>query len=197
MSRLLLRLVSNPNVTASKIPMHASSDTAKLWELVKDKSVHFVVQEPAIMELARRNAPGIFDCCVGFLDSDQHDMWLIGVKALALIGTDKALNRLIMLFAHSIGSARKTILDLIAKRLTANHVQPFSIIVREVAAPGILDVTGWTSIAIVTLEDVCSRFGVEVVSDLPPLNKSRANGQVQKENTKEERRGAGSRITNR
>lgn len=187
MSRPPLQLVSNSNQVDNNIPMHASSDTTKLWELVKDKSVHFVLQEPAIMELARRNAPGIFDCCVDLLDSDQHDMWLIGIKALALIGTDDALNRLIMLFAHSIGDTRRTILNLIAKKLTANHVQPFSIIVRDVAAPGILDVSGWTSIAIATLEEVCSRFGVEVVSDLQTSGKSKESSQLQKENTREER----------
>jgi hypothetical protein len=34
--------------------------------------------------------------------------------------------------------------------------------VREVAVPGELDVSGWTKTAISTLQDVCKRFGVEV-----------------------------------
>ena len=197
MSRPRLRLVSNSNLIESEIPMHTSSDTAQLWELVKDKSVHCILQEPAIMELARRNTPGIFDCCEDLLDSDQHDNWLIGIKALAVIGTNEALNRLIVLFAHSIENDRRLILDLIAKKLTANHVKPFSIIVRDVAAPGVLDVTGWTSVAIATLIEVCSRFGVEVVSDLQILNKSKVNSQVQEECTREERRKSGSKIMNR
>ena len=50
---------------------------------------------------------------------------------------------------------------MVAKILTAEHVKPFSIMVREVACPGELDVSGWTKVAISTLRDVCSRFGIE------------------------------------
>jgi len=42
-------------------------------------------------------------------------------------------------------------------------VRPFSIMVREVAVPGEIDVTGWTRVALSTLEDACKRFGVETV----------------------------------
>jgi hypothetical protein len=54
---------------------------------------------------------------------------------------------------------------MVAKILTAEHVKPFSIMVREVAVPGELDVSGWTMTAISTLRDVCKRFGIETYGE--------------------------------
>ena len=55
---------------------------------------------------------------------------------------------------------------MVAKILTAEHVKPFSIMVREVACPGELDVSGWTRTAISTLKDVCKRFGIDVCGEV-------------------------------
>jgi hypothetical protein len=57
---------------------------------------------------------------------------------------------------------RRLVLSMVAKVLTAEYVKPFGIMVREVAVPGELDVSGWTKTAISTLQDVCKRFGIEV-----------------------------------
>jgi hypothetical protein len=67
-----------------------------------------------------------------------------------------------MVYAQSLNDERKLVLSMVAKVLTADHVKPFSIMVREVAVPGELDVSGWTKTAISTLQDVCKRFGIEV-----------------------------------
>ena len=53
----------------------------------------------------------------------------------------------------------------VAKILTAEHIKPFSIMVREVAVPGEIEITGWTRVAISTLQDTCKRFGVETIID--------------------------------
>jgi hypothetical protein len=83
---------------------------------------------------------------------------------LSAIGTPDAVDRLILAYAHSLNEDRKTVLSVVAKILTAEHVRPFSIMAREIAVPGEIDVTGWTRVAVSTLEDACKRFGVETVS---------------------------------
>jgi len=55
------------------------------------------------------------------------------------------------------------VLNSVAQILTAEHVKAFSIMVRDIAQPGEIDVTGWTKVAISTLQDACKRFGIETV----------------------------------
>jgi hypothetical protein len=104
------------------------------------------------------------DYCEQLLSSNDYDEWLAGLTTLSAIGTPDAVDRLILAYAHSLNEDRKTVLSVVAKILTAEHVRPFSIMVREVAVPGEIDVTGWTRVAVSTLEDACKRFGVETVS---------------------------------
>ena len=69
------------------------------------------------------------------------------------------------MYAHSLNDDRKVVLSYVAKILTAEHIKPFSIMVREVACPGEIDITGWTKVAISTLQDICKRFGIDTVVD--------------------------------
>jgi len=85
----------------------------------------------------------------------------MGINILVAVGTPEAVDRLILVYAQSLNDERKHVLCMVAKILTAVHVKPFSIMVREVACPGELDVSGWTKTAISTLKDVCRRFGIE------------------------------------
>jgi hypothetical protein len=102
------------------------------------------------------------DHCENLLCSDEYETWLTAISTLVALGTREAVDRLILVYAQSIHDERRLVLSMVAKVLTAEHVKPFGIMVREVAVPGELDVSGWTKTAISTLQDVCKRFGIEV-----------------------------------
>jgi hypothetical protein len=158
-----LRLLSKPTQVEDHTPLYADIDSTQLWELVKDERVHFMLRRPALLELARRKDSGLLDYCEELLNSDDYEKWLTGLSTLSAIGSPDAVDRLILAYAHSLNDDRKVVLSVVARILTAEHVRPFSIMVREVAVPGELDVTGWTRVAISTLQEVCRRFGVDTV----------------------------------
>jgi len=102
------------------------------------------------------------DYCENLLDSDEYENWITAINTLVTLGTTEAVDRLILVYAQSLNDERRLVLSMVAKVLTAEHVKPFSIMVREVAVAGELDVSGWTKTAISTLQDVCKRFGIEI-----------------------------------
>jgi hypothetical protein len=158
-----LRLLSEPSQVEDHTPLYADIDSTQLWDLVNDEQVHLVLRRPALLELARRKDSDLLDYCEELLNSDDYEKWLNGLSTLSAIGSHDAVDRLILAYAHSLNEDRKVVLSVVARILTAEHVKPFSIMVREIAVPGELDVTGWTRVAISTLQEVCRRFGVETV----------------------------------
>ncbi|MGY5860659.1 MAG: hypothetical protein RTU63_14925 [Candidatus Thorarchaeota archaeon] len=124
-----------------------------------------MLRRPALAELARRRDPKLMDYCENLLKSDDYEEWLTALTILSAIGTNTAVDRLILVYAHSLNEDRRTVLSHVAKILTAEHIKPFGIMVREVACPGEIDVTGWTRVAISTLQDTCKRFGIKTVID--------------------------------
>lgn len=155
--------VCQPSQPPDPTPLHADTDRTKLWELVKDETVHLILREPVLLELARRRDPELLDFCENMLVSGDIDDWFTAIKTISSIGIRKAIDRLVMLYASSPSGDRRFITSLIAKVLTVDYVHPFSIMVRELAFPGELDITGWTSTAIATLHDVCKRQGIEII----------------------------------
>ena len=163
MTAAQLRLTSQPPPMPYP-PLHADTPTVKLWQLVRDDTVHLILREPSLLELARRRDPELLPFCEKILlASGDTDEWLIGCKTIAAIGTRNAIDKLIMLYARSISDNRRFIINIVAQILTAEHVRPFSIMARELTVVGELDISGWTKTAIATLQDVCKRQNVEVV----------------------------------
>ena len=160
-----LRLLSRPSLREDHTPLHVDVDSARLWDLIFDEKVHLVLRRPALAELARRQDPKLLDYCEDLLKSDDYEEWLTALATLTAIGTNEVVDRLILVYAHSLNEDRKVVLSFVAKILTAEHIKPFSIMVREVACPGELDITGWTRVAISTLQNTCKRYGVETVLD--------------------------------
>ena len=165
MTQPRLRLLSTPSHIENHTPLYVDVDSARLWNLVEDETVHLVLRKPALLELARRKNPLLMNHCENLLSSDDYEDWLMAIDLLVALGTPEAVDRLILVYAQSLNDERKHVLCMVAKILTAEHVKPFSIMVREVACPGELNVSGWTKIAISTLMDVCKRFGVEIVGE--------------------------------
>jgi hypothetical protein len=168
-----LRLLSRPPPANTHTPLHTDVDSARLWDLINDSTVHTILRRSALRELARRRDGDLIDHCDRLLASETRNDWCLGVDTLAEVGTLEAVDRLISAFARSLGDDRHYILHAVASVLTADHVKPFSIMVRELACPGELDITGWTRVAISTLKAVCKRFGVEV--ELSNVVADRAN----------------------
>lgn len=165
MTQPQLRLLSRPSLSEDHPPLHVDVDSARLWDLIFDKKVHLILRRPALAELARRHDPKLMDYCEKLLKSDDYEEWLTALSTLSAIGSHDAVDRLILVYAHSLNEDRRVVLSYVAKILTAEHIKPFSIMVREVACPGKIDITGWTKVAIATLQNVCKRFGVETVLD--------------------------------
>jgi uncharacterized protein YwbE len=85
------------------------------------------------------------------------------VKAIAAFGTSESLEKLVMIFATTVNrDDRLLLLDVVAKHLTAEFVHPFGIMVRDIAKPGKVDISGWTNVAITTLKDICKRQSIDV-----------------------------------
>lgn len=165
MTQPQLRLLSRPSLIEDQTPLHVDIDSVRLWDLIYDDTVHLILRKPALAELARRNDPKLIDYCDKILKSDDYEEWLTGLATLSVIGTNETVDRLILVYAHSLNEDRRVVLSYVAKILTAEHIKPFSIMVREVAVPGEIEVTGWTRVAISTLQDVCKRFGIETIID--------------------------------
>ncbi|MFW9789420.1 MAG: hypothetical protein ACFFE2_14470 [Candidatus Thorarchaeota archaeon] len=124
-----------------------------------------VLRRPALLELARRHDDLLMDYCEGLLGSEDYEDWLMGIDLLVALGNPDAVDRLILVYAQSLHDERRHVLCKVARILTAEHVKPFSIMVRDIACPGELDVTGWTKTAVSTLKDVCRRFGIETYGE--------------------------------
>ena len=165
MTQPQLRLLSRPSISEDHTPLHVDVDSARLWDLIFDEKVHLVLRRPALAELARRQDPKLMDYCENLLKSDDYELWLTALATLSAIGTYDAVDRLILVYAHSLNEDRRVVLSYVAKILTAEHIKPFSIMVREVACPGEIDVTDWTRVAISTLQNACKRFGVRTILD--------------------------------
>ncbi|MGD9394825.1 MAG: hypothetical protein PVJ05_00145 [Candidatus Thorarchaeota archaeon] len=165
MTQPRLRLLSTPSHIENHTPLYVDVDSARLWNLVEDETVHLILKKPALVELARRQDSLLMDHCEKLLGSEDYEGWLMGINTLVALATPEAVDRLILVYAQSLNDERRHVLCMVAKILTAEHVKPFSIMVRDIAVPGELDVSGWTRTAISTLEDVCKRFGIETVGE--------------------------------
>ena len=158
-----LRLVCHPPSRPEHTPLHVDTDRAQLWELVSDETVHLILKASGLMELARRRDPDILSYCKKLLDSGNSDEWYLGIKVIAAMGNAEAIDTLLMIYASSLNGDRKYITGILAQNLTIDYVHPFTIMLRELAVPGELDITGWTSTAVVTLQDVCKKRGIETI----------------------------------
>ena len=179
MTQPRLRLISTPSNNKTHAPLYVDVDSAQLWNLVGDETVHLILRKPALLELARRQDHLLMDYCEKLVGSDDYEDWLMGINILVELCTHDAVDRLILVYAHSLNDERRHVLCMVAKILTAEHVKPFSIMVREVACPGELDVSHWTKTAISTLKDVCKRFGIETYGHVASKGNNDSIGSVE------------------
>ncbi len=153
-----------------QIPSPFSNTSAEsLWDTIKNSELHILLREPALMELARRKEPGILSFCETLVNCGDQECWFTGIKALAALGTYEAVQRLLAVSGSLNPWDRKIVIQTVATVLTSSHREPFRRVVRLFAAPGMLDVTGWTATALRILRAVCEECGINLIPSSPEI----------------------------
>ena len=143
--------------------------TESLWDTVKDDSLHIILREPALLELARRQDPGVLAYCDKLLLSEDQECWFSALKALEALNTYDAAQRLLVVCGYSGIGDRRVVMHFLARVLTDSHREGFRRILRSMITPGTLDVTGWSPTALQVLRAVCMEQGIEVETSFHSL----------------------------
>jgi hypothetical protein len=138
-------------------------DVDSLWDTVKNKSLNIILREPALLELASRQDPGVISYCDNLLRSEDQESWFSALKALEILNTYDAAQRLLVLCGTSNTGDRKIVLNVLARVLSASQREGFRRLIRSVVVPGEIDVTNWTPTALRVLESVCGEKGIQTV----------------------------------
>ncbi|TFG34602.1 hypothetical protein EU527_02540 [Candidatus Thorarchaeota archaeon] len=163
-----LTLVTGKSVTIDNSLMFSDTLTESLWDTVKNHTLHIILREPALLELARRKDPGVIAFCDILINSEDQESWFSALKALETLNTYDAAQRLLVLGGSSSTTDRKIVLGVLARILTSSHRENFRRLIRSIISPGELDVSEWSPIALRMLEFVCSEKGIDLV--YPPLS---------------------------
>ncbi|MHA1963177.1 MAG: hypothetical protein ACXACG_00520 [Candidatus Thorarchaeota archaeon] len=154
-----------------------------LWDTVKDESLHIILREPALLELARRQEPGVLSYCDKLLLSENQECWFSGLKVLEALNTYDAVQRLLVVCGYSGTGERDVVMHVLARALTPAHREGFRRIIRSMISPGILDVTGWSPTALRVLKAVCIEQGIEVETSIYSLAHSFKRPETDKPDT--------------
>ncbi|MGD9396727.1 MAG: hypothetical protein PVJ05_09890 [Candidatus Thorarchaeota archaeon] len=143
--------------------------TESLWDTVKDNSLHILLREPALLELARRKEPGVLSYCDKLLLSEDQERWFSALKTLEALNTYDSVQRLLVVCGYSGTGDRQVVMHILARVLTASHREGFRRILRSIITPGTLDVTGWSPTALRVLKAVCVELGINVETSIHSL----------------------------
>jgi len=138
--------------------------TESLWDTVKDTSLHIILQEPALLELALRKDPGVISFCDYLLNSENQESWFTALKVLETLNTYDAAQRLLVLCGSSNTSDKKIVLNVLARILSSPQREGFRRLIRSFIKPGEIDVSCWTPTALHVLESVCAEKGIEIIN---------------------------------
>ena len=171
-----LTLVSSDTNLDEIIIAHSQTLTESLWDTVKNDSLNIILREPALLELASRQDPGVISYCDNLLRADDQESWFSALKALETLNTYDAAQRLLVLCGTASTGDRKIVLSVLARVLSSSQREGFRRLIRSVVTPGELDVTNWTPTALRVLEGVCSEKGIQTVdpAGLPLSNLDRS-----------------------
>ena len=136
--------------------------TESLWDTVKNHILHIILREPSLLELARRKDPGVIAFCEQLLHSEDQECWFSALKALEVLNTYDAAQRLLILCGSSGPGDRKIVICVLARVLTSSQREGFRRLLRSIITPGELDVSRWTATALRVLEAVCYELGITI-----------------------------------
>ncbi len=146
-----------------------------LWDTAKNESLHIILREPALLELARRKEPGTLAYCDKLLLSEDYECWFSALKILETLNTYDATQRLLVVCGYSGTRDRIVVINSLARVLTPSHSEGFRRILRSMITPGILDVTGWSPTAIQIIKSVCIESGIDLQTSIHSLEQSLNN----------------------
>ncbi len=149
--------------------------TESLWDTVKNDSLNIILREPALLELASRQDPGVIAYCDNLLRAHDQESWFSALKTLETLNTYDAAQRLLVLCGTASTGDRKIVLNVLARVLSSSQREGFRRLIRSVVTPGELDVSNWTPTALRVLEGVCAEKGIQTVdtTGLPLSNLDR------------------------
>jgi len=160
-----LTLVSKDSVTDYTGMALEDTLTESLWDTTKNHTLHIILREPALLELARRKDPGVIVFCEGLLHSEDQECWFSALKALEMLNTYDAAQRLLILCGSSGTGDRKIVINVLARILTSSQREGFRRLLRSIITPGELDVSDWSPTALRVLEAVCYELGI-IINDI-------------------------------
>ncbi|MFX1561216.1 MAG: hypothetical protein ACFFBL_11560, partial [Promethearchaeota archaeon] len=107
---------------SSSVPDYSSPSlqdtlTESLWDTARDESLHIILREPALLELARRRDPGVLSYCDRLLFSEDQEQWFSALKVLETLNTYDAVQRLLVICGYSGTSERKVVMHVLARVL--------------------------------------------------------------------------------
>ena len=161
MRSLKLRLISTLSFEKYN-SLYIDTKQKELIDTVEDESISLLLRKPALFELARRGDESVLAITQGLVQSASLIKREIGIEALSILGTPEALERLIIIAATLHNDERHYAVSQLARALTPDFVRPFGVLVRNLVDCGELNVSGWSSLALTTLIDICKRHGFEV-----------------------------------
>jgi len=143
-----------------------------LWDTAKAEELHILLREPALIELARRQEPGVLSFCDKLLFSEDQEQWFSALKILEALNTYDAVQRLLVICGHSGTGDRSVVMQVLARVLTSSHREGFRRILRSMVTPGVLDVSGWSPTALSVLKAVCMEKNIDVETSFLSLSRS-------------------------
>jgi hypothetical protein len=143
-----------------------------LWDTVKAEDLHILLREPALLELARRQEPGVLSYCDKLLVSEDQEKWFTALKTLEALNTYDAVQRLLVVCGYSRTGDRQVVMQVLARVLTSSHREGFRRILRSMVTPGVLDVSGWSATALLVLKAVCIEKNIDVETSFLSLSRS-------------------------
>ena len=143
-----------------------------LWTTAKDEELHILLREPALIELARRQEPGVLSYCDKLLVSEDQERWFSALKILEALKTYDAVQRLLVVCGYSGTGDRGVVMHVLARILTTAHREGFRRILRSMISPGVLDVSRWSPTALSVLKAVCAEKSIDVETSFLSLSRS-------------------------
>lgn len=146
--------------------------TESLWDTAKDDELHILLREPVLLELARRQEPGVLSFCDKLLVSEDQEKWYSALKILEVLNTYDAVHRLLIICGYSGTEDRNIVMHVLARIMTPAHREGFRRILRSMVSPGVLDVSGWSATALSVLKSVCTEKSIDVKTSFLSLSRS-------------------------
>jgi hypothetical protein len=160
---------STPNYSTDTLQETLSES---LWDTAKAEDLHILLREPALIELARRQEPGVLSYCDKLLVSEDQEKWFSALKILEALNTYDAVQRLLVICGYSGSGDRQVVMHVLARVLTPSHREGFRRILRSMVSPGILDVSGWSPTALSVLKAVCLEKDIIVETSFLSLSQA-------------------------